>query len=392
MSKGATCWLAAPVLAAAAFAQTSDTVAREGDYWVRTVSGSLDAARARALSAVAWGDLSVLGVDSDTVSYTLTHRVKTPSEAAAKRLLSQLRIRPRRSGDVVYLEALSRLGLAGTVALQVQAPRRLTKFELVTHGGRIEAHALDGDLALKSGGGRIVAQDIGGGITAETGGGEIHLGNVGGAIRCLSGGGNIRVERAGAESWFETAGGEIYVGEAAGPVHASTGGGNIHVQRAKAGVSARTAGGLIEVVEAGGEVVAETASGAIRVGAASGVRCESARGAIRLRDVSGSLRAMTAAGNIFAELPFGAQLRDSFLDTSFGDVTVFIPSNVAVTVKAHNIPVGRGGRIISEFPEIKVRGGSQPAFEPVFAEGAVNGGGPLLRISAAGGTVYLRRR
>lgn len=386
------CWLLIPVLATGAFAQTETALTREGGHWVRTTSGSLDPAGARTLSVVAWGDISLQGGDSNIVSYTLTQRVKTSAETEAKRFLAPTRVTWRRPGNALYLEVISPSTFRPISQLTVQAPRRLLKFEAKTHGGRVEARDLDGSLQVESGGGRIAAQNIGGGIAAETGGGEIDLGDVGGTVRCISGGGNIRVTRAGGESWFETAGGEIYVGEATGPVQASTGGGNIRVDRARASVSARTAGGLIEVGEAAGEVIAKTASGAIQIGTARSAKCEAAAGAIRLLGVSGSLRAMTASGNILAELPSGAELRDSFLDTGFGDVTVLIPSNLAVTIQARNTPAGRGGRIISDFPEIRVRPSPRPSFEPAFAEGAINGGGPLLKVSAAGGTVYLKRR
>ena len=45
-------------------------------------------------------------------------------------------------------------------------------------------------------------------------------------------------------------------------------------------------------------------------------------------------------------------------------------------------------RIVSEFPGIPVRlQGTQ-----VVAEGAINGGGPLLRISGTGGTIFIKKQ
>jgi hypothetical protein len=49
------------------------------------------------------------------------------------------------------------------------------------------------------------------------------------------------------------------------------------------------------------------------------------------------------------------------------------------------------GRIVSEFPEIRVRPAEQPVRGMLLAEGALNGGGPLLWISVTSGTIYLRR-
>jgi len=145
------------------------------------------------------------------------------------------------------------------------------------------------------------------------------------------------------------------------------------------------------VAHAGGVVTADNSGGSIQVGAASGVRVESSGGTIRLRGSSGDLRAITDVGSILAELISGMPLQNSLLSTSTGDITVFIPSNLALTVKAQSVSA-RAGRIVSEFPEIRVRMINLPNPASAMAEGALNGGGPLLQISAATGTIYLRRQ
>jgi hypothetical protein len=98
-------------------------------------------------------------------------------------------------------------------------------------------------------------------------------------------------------------------------------------------------------------------------------------------------------GSILAELVPGVRLGESRLNTGAGDITVFIPSNLAVSVKALSESRSRQARIVSDFPEIRVktplvasRGG------PITAEGSLNGGGPMLWITANIVTVYLRRR
>jgi hypothetical protein len=173
-----------------------------------------------------------------------------------------------------------------------------------------------------------------------------------------------------------------------GGVLASTAGGGVRVGQAAGNVTARTAGGRIEVDRAGGWVIAENTAGPIQVGAARGVRCEAASGAIRLRSVSGALQASTAMGNILAEIANGTRIENSFLNTGNGDITVFLPSNLAATIQALNESGTMPRRIVSEFPEIHVK---TLRLRPSFAEGALNGGGPLLRLSATGGAIYLRR-
>ncbi len=138
-----------------------------------------------------------------------------------------------------------------------------------------------------------------------------------------------------------------------GSARLSTAGGNIHVGRAARNVFAHTAAGSIEVNESGGIVTAETGSGGIQIGKARGVRCETGSGIIRLVEVSGSVRASTVSGSVFATFAAGAPIEQSYLATNRGDITVLLPSTLAVTVKAMNESAGWVGRMNSEFDEIR---------------------------------------
>jgi DUF4097 and DUF4098 domain-containing protein YvlB len=266
--------------------------------------------------------------------------------------------------------------------LSVQVPSSLPKLLLETHSGDLEVFDISGQAEARSGAGVVRIDRVGGEVVARTAGGDIRIGRVGGGVKCVSGGGSIEVAAAGGESWFDTAGGEINLGSIAGPVHASTAGGNIRIGSAGQSVAAKTAGGRIDVLEARGIVMAANSGGSIQVGSAQGVRLEATGGSIRLRGSAGALTAVSDSGNIFAELNARLPLRDSILTTGAGDITVFIPSNIPVTVQALN-ESARPGRIISEFDEIPVRA--------AFAEGTLNGGGPVLKLTSTGGTIYLRR-
>ena len=91
-------------------------------------------------------------------------------------------------------------------------------------------------------------------------------------------------------------------------------------------------------------------------------------------------------GSIFASL-MGSNPGESYLATGNGDITVVIPSNVGVNIRAEN-RVADSRRIVSEFPGIPVRlMGAR-----VVAEGPVNGGGPVLGITGMGGTIFLKRQ
>lgn len=223
-------------------------------------------------------------------------------------------------------------------------------------------------------------------------GGQVKAGGIRGKLHVFSTSSGIAVGRVDGEVWCETAGGEIIVERAGGPLRAITGGGNVYIAEALSNVEAKSDGGLIDVRKAGGEVTAVTRGGSIHVGAAKSASCESAAGAIRVRGVSGFLRARTGMGSILAELLGGSRLEESILATAAGDITVLIPSNLAMSVEAVNESRGKMARIISEFPEIRVAAARGWTPGTLAARGSMNGGGPVLHISGAGGTVYLRRQ
>jgi hypothetical protein len=123
------------------------------------------------------------------------------------------------------------------------------------------------------------------------------------------------------------------------------------------------------------------------VGAAGGVQCESGAGGVRLTNIAGPMRVSTSLGNIMAAL-LGGKLADSFLATGNGDITVMIPSNVGVNIHAENELADTMRRIVSEFPSVPVRRQGRA----LVAEGKVNGGGPLLQISATLGTIHINKQ
>ena len=367
-------------------AQSPAGVEREGAYWVQTVKASVAAETVHQLRVNTVGAVTLRGSTEPRVSYVLRKRIRARSEAEALRSLAQVKVSWNALKEMGQLVVVQPPNHPAYVDVELRVPRGLRQTVISTRGGNISAVDLDNGIAVDSAGGLIDLDRIGGPSVAKTGGGEIRIGSVFGSLKCISAGGSIRALRIGGEAWLETAGGEIEVTECDGPVHASTNGGNIRVGRAGANVIASTAAGRIEVQNARGMVSAANSAGSIEVGSAQGVRCEASGGAIRLRGASGSLRAATDVGNILAELMAGAPLKDSLLATGAGDVTVLIPANLPLTVKAQN-EGGRSARIISEFPELSA---PRAANLPV-TEGSLNGGGPVLTISASG-TIYLRRR
>ncbi len=383
-------WIAAAGCAVqGAGAQTARSLARDGQYWIQTGNGTFSVAPGGRLRIVASGNVELRGGSGDRVAYTLTRRLLADSEEEARRALRGFEVKTTTRGDWIYLTVTSPLSKTVGADVSLTVPRSMREAFIETLGGNVQAYDFDGSVEAHTGGGQVHIDGVKLGATVRAGGGNIVIGRVLGPVKCYSGGGSMQVDSAGGDSWFETAGGEVFVREVLGPVHVTTGAGNIRIVRSTAAVFARTAGGVIEVDRATGLVSAENSGGAIRVNAANGVRCESNSGAIRLRNVDGPLRAATAAGNIIAELLAGHAIENSLLSTNAGDITVLIPSNIAMTVMARNESAG-AGTIVSDFPEIRVRG-DRAVMAPLIAEGSLNGGGPVLQVVVRGGRIYLRR-
>ncbi len=363
---------AAVVVVPKAAAQEAPVV-REGAYWVGSIGDSFAIAPQSRLEVNTRGNVVVRKATGDRVTYRVRQRVRAANEDQARALLGGggAQVSSLRRRVVLQLQPVS----ARTVKTDVEigVPPQVSAVIVQTELGGINVAEFDGAVQL------------------STGGGEIQLGKIGGTVQCFSGAGQVVIERAGGAVECSTVGGNIAVREAGGPVSLSNQvGGNIRVDRAAGDVRAHSAQGMIEVGKAGGRVFADTQGGFIRVGSARGVQAESVAGTVRVRNDAGPMNLATMTGNILADLLAGARMQNSSLVAGAGDITVLIPSNLAVSVMARN-STGGSPRIVSEFPEIRVA----PArfFQsPLVGQGAINGGGPVLNLEVSRGVIYLRRK
>jgi TonB family protein len=233
---------------------------------------------------------------------------------------------------------------------------------------------------LETGGGHIQVQDVAGDLRAFTAGGHINAGNIAGDAALRSGGGHIRAGQIGGRADLQTDGGNITVGEA----------GNL--------VSVRTGGGQIDFGEVRGSVRAQTGGGGIRIMYVSGpMEVESSAGSICLTRVAGTVRAATAGGTITAWINPDAPSSGgtvhlpglSQLTSGNGDIIVFLPRNLAADIDA--VVESGGERRIEADPalalQIQSRGNGNGA---AHAMGALNGGGPPLKLRTTAGKIRLQ--
>jgi hypothetical protein len=347
------------------------TITREGNGWVRTITGSEPVNLRLPLQVMSQGRVIVRGGDGSRINYKLVQRSSSKNEADAQRMLSGGGVAMRTLPGVMILVSEGSSPYV-TTELTIEVPRQLRAASLrVGYGGDIEIADLDGGVQAVTPAGVLKLDRIGGAVSVKTGGGKIQLGRINGNVECSTGADSISIDSAGGQVKCETAGGEINVREAGGAVALSSEGGNILVG------------------QAAGTVYADTRGGSIQVGSSRGVKLASSAGMVRVKGATGPLDVSTALGSILAELVSGMPMQDSSLAAPAGDITVLIPSNLGVTVMASS-DTGVSPRIVSDFSEIHV---TPLAFSrpPVTIQGAINGGGPVLRISSGRGVIYLRR-
>lgn len=380
--------LAAALLAAsAAWAQQTPITQGAQGFWERANGGSARLAPASRLVISTAGNVVVRGDDQPQLRFQFRQRVRAGSLDQAARLMGALAVSAETHGGLTTLTIVPDSALKVATDVEIQVPRGVSELIVENRLGGIEVRDVNASVQADTAGGPIRAGRIVGNLVARTGFGEIRLGQIGGSVRCSSGGGSVYLERSGGEANCATAGGDIVVDWTGGPLTASTEGGNIRVGYAAGTVRAHAVSGLIQVGQARGMVYADARGGTIQVDSAHGVQAESARGMVRVRNESGPLSLATAMGNILAEL-LGTGAADSSLVTGAGDITVRIPEQMGVSVRATS-QAGITPRIISEFPEIHVH--SIGFHSPLVGEGAINGGGPVLSLNASGGTIYLRK-
>ncbi|HZR66181.1 MAG TPA: hypothetical protein VFA85_13590 [Terriglobales bacterium] len=383
--------LLAVLLATVCVAQQS-SVQREGNSWTNVVNGSLSGARNLHIK-VDVGTVRVQGGSSKEISYVIRNKSYESSEDRARHQFETYKVNSSVRGDTAWITGEWEAGRPHKFSsdVTVTVPRDMDLVKIETEGGEIVTTGISGRLEAESGGGGMHLDDIGGSISAETGGGGIDVGNVGGDLNVRTGGGTIHIGSAKGKVVAESGGGNVVLVSGAQGASLQTGGGSIHVDKCTGMVKAETGGGSIDLGQVGGEATMETGGGSLKLSSATGlVKAETGGGSIELYNVPAA-HVETGAGAITAKFIASSAASNSELETGSGDVTVYLASNMRVTLRA-SIEAASGHSINSDFPEFKVSSeGGQWGPKFVSAEGALNGGGPVLKIRTTMGNIYIRR-
>ena len=381
------------LLAPLAVAQETH-VSREGGVWSQEINGSLAAVKNLRVK-VDMGSVVVRGGQQQGINYVVHTHFGNSSEQDARRQFEQYKVTAYVKGDTAWIVGDWQGGrrprhFSGDFSVTV--PREMALVKLETAGGNVDASGLAGRVEAESGGGSMKLDDIACGASAETGGGSIDIGTVSGDLGLHTGGGPIEVRHANGKVVAETGGGSVDIQAGAQGAIIETGGGSVQVRQCNGKVKVSTGGGSVDLSDVGGPAEIETGGGSIRLTSAKGhVHAETGGGGIELYGVP-SARAETGAGGITVKLVnTGGERNNSDLETSAGDITVYIANDVAINVRA-SVDMGNGHHITSDFSDIRIASeGDKWGPKTLTAEGKLNGGGPMLKVHTSSGDICFKR-
>ncbi|MGH9576886.1 MAG: hypothetical protein ACRD3R_05555, partial [Terriglobales bacterium] len=370
---------------------------QEGNKWVEEVTGTIIPGKGFKMMTDL-GSIEIEGAAQPNITYVVRKRVYKATEQEAKRILAEFQIRASRTAEAAMLvgdlSEAHHLHKKLSAEFVIRVPRELLWVKAATDGGGVGVKNIAGKVYAMTAGGGIMLDAIGGAVVAETAGGGIDVGWLGSDAMLQTAGGGVSVKSVKGKLTVETGGGGIAIGTAGGPVTVSTDGGGIAVDECGGALSAETRGGGIAIGSANGAVVLSSQGGSIHLNGAKGiVRAETMGGGMKLLNLTHGVNAETAAGSIIAEFVGG---KDTFtassLETSNGDVIVYLPAGLGVNVEA-DIDLAQGHTIRAvDFPELRIRteGGTYGP-KQIYAVGAINGGGPLLRVHTTLGSIVIQR-
>ena len=257
----------------------------------------------------------------------------------------RIRVQPGVAGTV-QVSARIRAGNGWFASSDVEA--RIRKIEqnppIEQQGNTIRiGHFADQDLARDISISYDVTVPADAKVTARSGSGTIVIGSVKGAVDASNGSGGIEVDGA-ASLEAHTGSGSIRATAIAGPLSAHSG--------------------------SGGITVTETGSGEVNVSAGSG--------SVRVTGVNGPARISTGSGGIDIE---GRPAGPWSVNAASGSVEVALPPDAAFDLDARS----SSGGVSSAHPVTMVG-----EVERHRLAGKVRGGGPLVKVSTASGSIRIR--
>jgi len=296
---------------------------------------------------------------------------------------------------------------AAPLALSAKIIRNVEKTFAVQPGGNLKAHTQGGDITVQTSDRpevRITVKQV---IRASTEAEAdeilskltLTLEQVGNDVTA-----DAKYEKRGPGTWFgnwppvtvsyvvtvpknfnlnlNTSGGDIDVASLAGNVRARTSGGDLKFARVDGDIDAGTSGGDITLQEGTARAKLNTSGGDIEVNRAGGpTEVSTSGGDVRLNSVAQLISATTSGGDVHAVITEPLKL-DTLLSTSGGNVDVAVLKGTGFQLDAST----SGGDVNASGLTITIEKGGTGKSR---LAGAVNGGGPLLKLRSSGGDIRI---
>ena len=318
-----------------------------------------------------------------------------------------------------------------TVVMNVRVPESCA-LDLTTVDGSIEirntkgpvtARAVDGDIEIGPADsqvdavttdGNIEIEEVTGDVTARAVDGDIEISNTRGTVTANAVDGNIDIRHVTGEVIARATDGDIEIRAAQSAVNVDAVDGNIETWNTEGNVDASTLEGHIGLFETQGYVNARALRGNIDVEVARTNRDSDSRGKGERSFPPGSRppeppRLPDAEPPGSPGIPGSPEPPDAeppdldarcVLDTTEGDVTLYLPGDLPATIEAEG---SSGGLVLSrlwrrDIGHIYSDFGMNKSEWGVFfyiqseASGDINGGGDRIRLKTNSGNIYIKER
>jgi len=380
----------AALLCLATFTVAQETV-RHGHRSSPSSKGSAPAAAALHVK-IEGGSIRLEGYSGHRISY-LVHSIDPAPPHRGPDNPPQYKVASYARGATSWLVATPRSQSSGIRAIEfvVRVPQRVRSVDLETSGGDVDVHNVGGRVSIVSGGGSLYVDDVDGMVSGSTGGQDINVGTIESDARFRTGGGKITIRKIKGNLDAFTGGGAIFLGTGMRNASLESGAGDIHVTFCGGELKVQSGGGNLLLGDVGGPADIRTNGGNLQLRSAKGfVQAHTTAGDIELNGVPGA-EASTEVGSIVVKLePSTGKMPNSLLKTSTGDITVYLPANLPITVRA-SVTLGKNHAINSDLSGINVVAEGTDWNSSLIAEGKLNGGGPVLEVHTNNGSINFRR-
>ena len=375
------------------------------------------------------GSIQVDSWMNDDVEIRIEKRVKGRREDRARSAFEEIEVVLSRRDDDVHIRIVDNnesifLRNRVTVEMTARVPERYA-LDLSTVDGSIEvkntkgpvtARAVDGDIEIGPADsqvdavttdGNIEIEEVTGDVTARAVDGDVEIRNTQGPVTANAVDGNIDIRHVTGEVIARATDGDIEIRDAQSAVNVDAVDGNIETWSTEGRVEANTLEGNIGLFETLGAVTAKALRGNIDVEVARPNRDSDSRGRSERSMPPGSstpepMEPTVPAGPTGADPPESGPGPDTRydLDTTEGDVTLYLPGDLPATIEAEG---SSGGLVLSrlwrrDIGHIYSDFGMNKSEWGVFfyiqseASGDINGGGDRIRLKTNSGNIYIKER